>query len=478
MHGLLGDQSPRAYAAELLELVGLGESVGLRRPHQLSGGQRQRVAIARAMAVRPELLIADEAVSSLDVSIQAQILNLFAKLRAEQGVAIIFIAHQLAVVGQVADTVMVMYLGRVVEVGPTHVVFNHPGHPYTAALLESQPGLHRRRQNHRPALSGEIPSPLNVPSGCRFRTRCPMAQEICREVDPPAADAATATGRGATSPARSGNLSRRARERRTRKESMGDSPEQRSVAIVSGAASGIGLATVRALSATGRAVVGLDLAPCPPELSDVDQLGWVTGSVVDDEPWRSAMEAARALEPLGADTLVLCAADIVVAPFLQTSLDDWRRLFEVNVVGALQGMNVLMPSMIERRHGRIAVVCSVDSLYTEDGLGAYAASKAALLQVVRSAALEHARDGLQINAVCPGSVETSLFQRALALTDDPPAVRRAVERRTPTGKILAPEEIAAVICFLVSDAASGLSGSAVTVDGGLTSTYDFGGRRS
>jgi oligopeptide transport system ATP-binding protein len=191
VHGLIPPgQSARAYATEMLELVGLAASIGGRRPNQLSGGQRQRVAIARAMAIQPELLIADEPVSALDVSIQAQVLNLFAKLRLEQGVAIILIAHQLGVVAQLADTVMVMYLGRIVESGPAQEVFRHPGHPYTQALLKSQPGRHRRLQRRVAALKGEIPSPMNIPSGCRFRTRCPMAQEICNEVDPAPVDLA------------------------------------------------------------------------------------------------------------------------------------------------------------------------------------------------------------------------------------------------------------------------------------------------
>ena len=189
VHGLIPQgQSPRAFAAEMLDLVGLAASIGSRRPSQLSGGQRQRVAIARAMAIHPEVLIADEPVSALDVSIQAQVLNLFEQLRAEQGVAIIMIAHQLGVVAQLADTLLVMYLGRVVESGPAKQIFGAPGHPYTAALLKSQPGRHRRGQRRAPALEGEIPSPMNIPSGCRFRTRCPIAQEICAQVDPPPVD--------------------------------------------------------------------------------------------------------------------------------------------------------------------------------------------------------------------------------------------------------------------------------------------------
>jgi len=185
VHGLIEPSERDAAALRLLEMVGLSSAHVKRRPRELSGGQRQRVAIARAMAVEPELLIADEAVSALDVSIQAQILNLFAQLRADQGVAILFISHQLSVVAHIADVVMVMYLGALVESGPVEEIFSHPGHPYTMALLAAQPGKHRRRGSRTPALAGELPSPSAIPSGCRFRTRCRFAQEICAEVDPP-----------------------------------------------------------------------------------------------------------------------------------------------------------------------------------------------------------------------------------------------------------------------------------------------------
>jgi peptide/nickel transport system ATP-binding protein len=186
VHGLVASgQSGADYVSAMLDLVGLSPALASRRPSQLSGGQRQRVAIARAMAARPEVLIADEPVSALDVSIQAQILNVFDKLRLEEGVAVIFIAHQLSVVAHIAERVLVMYLGRIVESGPADRVFQSPRHPYTVALLRSQPGRHRRGARRRPALSGEIPSALDIPSGCRFRTRCPIAQEICKEVDPP-----------------------------------------------------------------------------------------------------------------------------------------------------------------------------------------------------------------------------------------------------------------------------------------------------
>ncbi len=187
-HGLIDKGRGREHVRASLEVVGLNEQLADRRPRELSGGQRQRVAIARAMAVRPDLLLADEAVSALDVSIQAQILNLFADLRDEHGVAIVFIAHNLSVVAHLADRVNVMYLGAIMESGPTRAVFAAPGHPYTAALLGAQPGRHRRGTAAKPVLRGEIPSALDVTTGCRFRTRCPLARDVCAEQAPPAVD--------------------------------------------------------------------------------------------------------------------------------------------------------------------------------------------------------------------------------------------------------------------------------------------------
>jgi NAD(P)-dependent dehydrogenase (short-subunit alcohol dehydrogenase family) len=255
----------------------------------------------------------------------------------------------------------------------------------------------------------------------------------------------------------------------------GRSNGRRRSTVVSGSGSGIGLATARALAAAGAAVVGVDLAQAPPELDELEDLEWIQGDVAAQDTWDRALDASRRIDSHGPDSLVLCAADLVVAPFLETEIGDWRRLFEINVLGALRAMKTFMPPMIERGGGAIAVVCSVDSFYVEEGLSAYATSKAALLHVVRSAALEHACHGLRINAVCPGSVDTRLFRRALQASGDPAGVRRAAEQRTPTGRILRPEEVADVLCFLVGDGASGLSGAAITVDGGLTTTYDFGG---
>ena len=184
VHHLMDHSNEVAMVAELLERCGLRPQDAKRYPRQLSGGQRQRVAIARALAVKPDILIADEAVSALDVSVQAQILNLFAELQSDLGLGIIFITHQLAVISHLATDVVVLYLGRIMEQGPAPSVLGDSHHPYTRGLLQAQPTVHGERTARRPALSGELPSALAMPSGCRFHTRCPLAEPICREVDP------------------------------------------------------------------------------------------------------------------------------------------------------------------------------------------------------------------------------------------------------------------------------------------------------
>ncbi|GAA1504276.1 ABC transporter ATP-binding protein [Nocardioides humi] len=162
---------------DLLDRVGLDPSYGERHPHQMSGGQLQRAAIARALATDPEVVICDEAVSALDKSVQAQVLNLLADLQRELGIAYVFISHDLAVVEHISDRVAVMYLGRVVEEGAAEEIWNDPRHPYTATLLSSTPGPDRSRI----VLDGELPNPAAPPSGCGFRTRCPLAADVCAQ---------------------------------------------------------------------------------------------------------------------------------------------------------------------------------------------------------------------------------------------------------------------------------------------------------
>ncbi|MGW6792632.1 ABC transporter ATP-binding protein [Streptomyces chartreusis] len=186
IHGIGRPSSRRARVLELLELVGLSATHADRMPSALSGGQRQRVAIARALAVEPRMLICDEPVSALDVSIRAQIINLFLDLQREFGLGLLFIGHDLGLIRRISDRVAVMYLGRVVEQGTAQAVFDQPHHPYTRALLAATPSADPAIERHRNTvlLKGELPSPSNIPTGCRFHTRCPVAMPTCATVEP------------------------------------------------------------------------------------------------------------------------------------------------------------------------------------------------------------------------------------------------------------------------------------------------------
>lgn len=178
-HGIGTPRDRRDRAAALLEEVGLRADHMTRFPHEFSGGQRQRIGIARALALEPEFIVADESVSALDVSIQAQVLNLLLELRAKRNLTMLFIAHDLSVVEYLCDQIVVMYLGKVVEIGPARPLYTAPSHPYTKALLSAIPLPDPALERRRTILRGDIPSPLNPPSGCVFRTRCPHAADIC-----------------------------------------------------------------------------------------------------------------------------------------------------------------------------------------------------------------------------------------------------------------------------------------------------------
>jgi oligopeptide transport system ATP-binding protein len=184
IHGIKEEGERSRKVEELLRLVGLKEEHALRYPHEFSGGQKQRIGIARALAVNPKLIVADEPVSALDISIQAQILNLMMDLKEKLGLTYLFIAHNLSVIRHISDRVAVMYLGKIVEMANCEEIFKNPLHPYTEALLSAVPVPNPHEKKERIPLRGEVPSPASPPPGCRFHTRCPKVMEICRREEP------------------------------------------------------------------------------------------------------------------------------------------------------------------------------------------------------------------------------------------------------------------------------------------------------
>ena len=185
VHGIAKGSELEDRVSDLLRLVGMRPDVANRFPHEFSGGQRQRIGIARALTLRPKLIVCDEAVSALDVSIQAQVINLLGDLQDEFGLSYIFIAHDLSVVKYISDRVAVMYLGRIVETGTVEQIFENPQHPYTKALLAAIPAPDPTRRSQHVHLEGDVPSPISPPSGCHFHTRCPVAEERCSRETPP-----------------------------------------------------------------------------------------------------------------------------------------------------------------------------------------------------------------------------------------------------------------------------------------------------
>lgn len=262
----------------------------------------------------------------------------------------------------------------------------------------------------------------------------------------------------------------------TRGGDMTTSSDFEDVALVTGAGSGTGAATTRRLRDRGIPVVGMGRRDQPDVLdvsSDAAPFFWVSGDQGREEDWRAACQAAVQQFGRAPSVLVVSGARLEVGTALELSDEDWLGTFETNVFGVARGLRVVLPPMIENRRGSIVTVGSIDSLFAEQGLISYAASKGALLQLTRTLAVDHARDGIRANTVIMGVTDTPFFRRHLGTASDPGEFVRTREQRQPMGRLLSAEEVAAVVEFLAIGDSTGITGAAVTVDGGLTTSFDF-----
>lgn len=245
------------------------------------------------------------------------------------------------------------------------------------------------------------------------------------------------------------------------------------LALVTGAASGVGLVTTRRLRGQGARVIGVDLQGQPESLVGDDGIVWIRGDVSQRETWQRALAAAESTFTIAPQVLVLNAARLAIGNVLDTSVETFRDLMEVNVYGAVLGMQACLPSMMRSGHGSIVVVASVNGLFAEQDLAAYNTTKGALVQLVRSTAVDHARSGVRINAVCPTSIDTPFLRRHVDSTPDPEAFWREMAARHPTGSILTPDDVASAILFLASSESAGITGTTLVVDGGLTASPTY-----
>lgn len=240
-------------------------------------------------------------------------------------------------------------------------------------------------------------------------------------------------------------------------------------AVITGAASGIGAATAERFLKDGINVIGVDLTPA---FRETEKLGWVQGDVSKTETWTQVSEELTTRQ-WDADILVTSAAYLAVGNVLDLTDEQWANTINVNQLGLVKAVRCVLPQMIKRGHGAIVTVGSIDSYMAEQGLIAYCTSKGGILQFTKALALDHARDGIRVNCVCPGVTDTPLFRHHLSTASDPESFLKTREQRNPIGRLLKPEEIANTIAFLASDEASGITGAQIVADGGLTTGFDF-----